>query len=57
MRRMLLSFKPRVYNKLLSGIKIYEYRKVFPDETIKAYLYVSYPVCAITGIIHLGKRH
>ena len=57
MRIKLLSFKPSVYNKLLSGIKIYEHRKVFPDEPIKAYLYVSYPVCAITGIIYLGKRH
>ena len=57
MRIMLLSFKPSVYNKLLSGIKIYEHRKVFPDEPIKAYLYVSYPVRAITGIIYFGKRH
>lgn len=57
MRIMLLSFKPSVYNKLLSGIKIYEHRKVFPDEPIKAYLYVSYPVCAITGIIYFGKRN
>lgn len=57
MRNMLLSFKPNVYNKLISGVKIYEHRKVFPDEPIKAYLYVSSPICAITGILYLGKRH
>jgi len=57
MRKMLLSFKPSVYNKLVAGTKIYEHRKVFPDEPIMAYLYVSYPVCAITGILILGKRH
>ena len=54
---MLLSFKPYVYEKLLSGIKIYEHRKVFPDEPIKAFLYVSHPVSSITGILYLGKRH
>lgn len=54
---MLLSFKPNVYDKLASGIKNFEHRKVFPNEPIKAYLYVSYPVCAITGILYLGKRH
>lgn len=57
MKIMLLSFKPSVYSKLLSGIKIYEHRKVFPNEPIKAYLYVSSPICAITGILYLGKRH
>lgn len=57
MRTMLLSFKPQVYKKLLSGEKIYEHRKVFPNEPIKAYLYVSTPVCSITGILYLGKRH
>ena len=29
----------------------------FPNEPIKAYMYVSSPVCAITGIVYLGKRH
>jgi predicted transcriptional regulator len=57
MRTMLLSFKSDVYKKILSGEKIYEHRKVFPDEPIKAYLYVSRPVYAITGIIYLGKKH
>lgn len=56
MRTMLLSFKPSVFKKLLSGEKIYEHRKVFPDEPIEAYLYVSAPVKSIVGILHLENR-
>lgn len=37
--------------------KIFEHRRFFPDEPIKAYMYVSKPVCAITGILYSGKRH
>ena len=44
MRTMLLSFKADVYKRVLSGEKIYEHRRVFPNETVKAYLYVSAPV-------------
>lgn len=54
---MLLSFKPEVYEKVKSGKKIFEHRRNFPDEPIMAYMYVSSPVKAITGIIYLGKRH
>ena len=36
---------------------LYEHRRNFPDEPIKAYMYVSAPIRAITGIIYLGKRH
>lgn len=57
MRTMLLSFKPYVYEKIASGEKIFEHRRNFPDGTIKAYMYVSSPVCAIKGILYLGKRH
>ncbi len=57
MRTMLLSFKPEVYNRILSGEKIFEHRRTFPNEPIKAYMYVSSPVCEITGILFLGKRH
>lgn len=53
---MLLSFKPDVYKRIYSGRKKIEYRRTFPDEEIKAYMYISSPVCAITGIIYLGKR-
>ena len=57
MRKMLLSFKPEVYEKIKSGGKIFEHRRNFPDEPIMAYMYVSAPVKAITGIVYLGKRH
>lgn len=56
MRKMLLSFKADVYERVLSGEKIYEHRKVFPDEPIEAYLYVSNPIKAIVGIMHLGNK-
>lgn len=56
MRTMLLSFKADVFERVLSGEKIYEHRKVFPDEPIEAYLYVSTPVKAIKGIMHLNNR-
>ena len=57
MRKMLLSFRPEVYEKIKSGQKIFEHRRNFPDESVMAYMYVSSPVKAITGIVYLGKRH
>ena len=56
MRTILLSFKADVYKKVISGEKIYEHRKVFPKEPIKAYLYVSNPVKSITGVMYLNNR-
>ena len=56
MRKMLLSFKPEVYEKIKSGKKIFEHRRNFPDEPIMAYMYVSSPVKMIVGRIHLGKK-
>ena len=56
MKTILLSFKANVHKKVLSGEKIYEYRKVFPDGPIKAYLYVSAPIKSIVGIMHLDNR-
>ena len=38
MRTMLLSFKPSVYEKIRTGIKIFEHRRSFPNEPIKAYI-------------------
>ena len=57
MRKMLLSFKPSVYDKIYAGIKIFEHRRNFPNEPIMAYMYVSKPVRAITGIVMLDNRH
>ena len=57
MRKMLLSFKPNVYKKIYEGVKIFEHRRNFPNEPIMAYMYVSKPVRAITGIAYLSNRH
>ena len=57
MRKMILSFKPNVYDKIYNGIKIFEHRRNFPNESIMAYMYVSKPVRAITGIVILNNRH
>ena len=56
LRIMLLSFKPDVYRRVVTGEKIFEHRKVFPDEPVIAYLYVSAPVKAITGIMKLDNK-
>ena len=56
MRTMLLSFKADVFERVKSGEKIYEHRRVFPDESVKAYLYISTPVKAIVGIMRLDNR-
>lgn len=56
MRTMLLSFKADIYKRVITGEKIYEHRKVFPDEPILAYLYVSAPVKAIVGIMKLENK-
>ena len=53
---MLLSFSAKTYDKLVSGEKNYEHRKVFPNEPIEAYLYVSNPIKSIVGIMHLSNR-
>ena len=56
MRTMLLSFKPKWYNLIKDGSKIFEYRRTFPDEEIMAYMYVSSPMKMIVGKIHLGRK-
>lgn len=56
MRKMLISFKPYVYNKIKNGTKIFEHRTVFPNESIFAYMYVSTPIKAITGILVLSNK-
>lgn len=53
---MLMSLKKDVYDRVLSGEKIYEHRKVFPDEPVKAYIYVSTPMKAICGIMYLNNK-
>lgn len=56
MRTVLLSLKPEVFQNVLSGKKIYEHRKVFPDGPVTAYIYISRPIQALTGIMYLGNK-
>ena len=56
MKKMILSMQPFWKDKIMSGEKIYEYRKRFTDEEVLAYLYVSAPVYGVTGVLHLGKK-
>lgn len=56
MRTMLLSLKQEVFQNVKSGKKIYEHRRVFPDEPIKAYIYISRPIQALEGIMYLGNK-
>ncbi len=50
-----LSFRPEFFRPILYNIKMYEYRKKFCDKPTKAYLYLSYPVQEVVGIMELGK--
>lgn len=54
---MLLSFKPEVYGKIKAGVKIFEHCRNFPNEPIIAYMYVSSPIKAVTGIFYFDNRH
>lgn len=56
MRTLLLSLKPEVFQTVLSGEKIYEHRRVFPDGPVKAYIYISRPVQALARILYLGNK-
>ena len=56
MRTLLLSLKPEVFQTVLSGEEIYEHRRVFPDEPVKAYIYISRPVQTLAGILYLGNK-
>ena len=56
MRTILLSLKYDVFKRVLSGEKIFEHRKVFPNEPVKAYIYVSAPMKSICGIMYLSNK-
>ncbi|WP_029072984.1 hypothetical protein [Kandleria vitulina] len=56
MRTILLSLKPDVFQNVVTGVKIFEHRKVFPDGPIKAYIYVSRPVQELRGIMILENK-
>ena len=56
MKTILLSLKPGVFQNVQSGKKIYEHRRVFPNEPVKAYIYISRPIQALSGIMYLGNK-
>lgn len=45
-----------MYNKIIDGSKLFEYRRTFLKQEIIAYVYVSSLVKMIDGRIHLSKR-
>lgn len=46
----ILSVKPEYASKILSGEKLYEYRKsIFRRNVKKVYIYASSPICMIVG--------
>ena len=51
-----MSFWPKIYNKIASGEKIFEYRRAYSDESTMVYMYVSKPVKKIIGVLYLGER-
>lgn len=56
MKSILLSFKPRWADLIMTGVKIYEYRKRFCDEPVMAYMYVSRPEKKVCGILYLDQK-
>lgn len=52
-----MSFWPRIYNRILNQEKLIEYRRTFPKNCTHAYMYISKPVKAICAIVYFGKKH
>lgn len=47
---ILISIKPQFVEKILSGEKMFEFRKTLPAQRVdKILIYSSYPVCAVVG--------
>lgn len=51
---LLLSLHPGPYDQIKSGRKKYEYRRKFIDGPSRAFIYVTSPVKAISGLIEIG---
>lgn len=50
-----MSFWPDVYNRIINQEKIFEYRRTFPKQCTKVYMYVSSPIKAICGILYFDN--
>lgn len=53
----IMSFWPRIYDRILNQKKLIEYRRTFPKDCTHAYMYISKPVKAICAIIYFGKKY
>ena len=53
----LMSFWPSIFEKIKDQKKIIEYRRHFPTDCNKAYMYISKPTKAICGIVYFGEFH
>lgn len=56
MKKILMSFWPSVYDRIVAQTKIIEFRHRYSDEETIVYMYVSKPCKAIKGVAVLGKR-
>ena len=56
MKSILLSFGYEWYESLKDGRKIYEHRKRFCNEAVKAYVYIGKPIYRVVAIVTLDKR-
>ena len=56
MLKILLSIKPEYVNKIVSGEKTYEYRRVMPKNKVDSILiYSSWPCCRIIGEVEVKE--
>ena len=53
MKNVMLSIQPVHFNKILSGEKIFEFRKVLPADISRIYFYVSAPVKKVSAYLDM----
>lgn len=56
MKKILMSFWPSVYDRIVAQTKLIEFRSRYSDEETLVYMYVSKPCKEIKGIAVLGKK-
>lgn len=54
-RVIILSLQPEPYDKIVKGLKKYEFRRKFLSLPVNAFIYVSSPIKAIKGFIEFGQ--
>lgn len=54
-RVIILSLQPEPYDKIVKGVKKYEFRRRFLSKPVYAFIYVSSPIKAIKGFIEFGQ--